>query len=260
MKRIWMAGAVAGGVLVMSATALAQSAPNAAAGAATPSAAPRERAEAREAEMEIRTVFLKDSEFHDMNDLQTDLRNTFHNLRIYAVPSDKAVTLEGTPDDVAKAQNLIAQLDKPRKQYRLTYRLTESDAGKRIGDQAYSLVAVAGEETVLKEGSRVPVSSGTVGTPTGAPGGTQIQYLDVGMDINATADAYGDGVRLQTKVKQSSLAEDKQSTALDDPIIRQTELEGTAVLMLGKPVALGSLDIPGSTRHQEVEVEVQAMP
>jgi hypothetical protein len=39
-----------------------------------------------------------------------------------------------------------------------------------------------------------------------------------------------------------------------DPVIRQTTLEGTSTLVLGKPLVLGSLDIPGSTRHQEVEV------
>jgi type II secretory pathway component GspD/PulD (secretin) len=247
---------LAGGVLVMSAVGLAQGAVSNLTGATSL----REQVEAQDAAKEIRTVFLKDTEQHDMNDLLTDLRNLFPALRIYEVSKQHAVSLGGNSEEISKAEKVITELDKPKKQYRLTYRLTESDGGKRIGDQAYSLMDVAGEEVVLKEGSRVPVSTGTAGTPTGAPGGTQIQYLDVGMNINATANGYGDGVRLQTKVEQSSLAEEKQGQVVDDPIIRQTTLEGTLTLVPGKPVVLGSLDIPGSTRHQEVEVEVETLP
>ncbi len=47
----------------------------------------------------------------------------------------------------------------------------------------------------------------------------------------------------------------KRSPASDaGPVIRQTTLEGTSTLVQGKPLVLGSLDVPGSTRHQEVEV------
>jgi hypothetical protein len=31
-------------------------------------------------------------------------------------------------------------------------------------------------------------------------------------------------------------------------------LEGMSTLAQGKPMVLGSLDIPGSTRHEEIEV------
>ena len=61
-------------------------------------------------------------------------------------------------------------------------------------------------------------------------------------------------MRLRTKVVQSSIAEDKSGVGTRDPVIRQTTLEGTSTLVQGKPLVLGSLDIPGSTRHQEVEV------
>jgi hypothetical protein len=53
---------------------------------------------------------------------------------------------------------------------------------------------------------------------------------------------------------QSSIAEDRSSVGTQDPIIRQTTLEGTSTLVQGKPLVLGSLDVPGTTRHQEVEV------
>ena len=67
-------------------------------------------------------------------------------------------------------------------------------------------------------------------------------------------DGYLDGVRLRTKVMQSSIAEERSSVGAPDPIIRQTTLEGTSTLVKSKTLVLGSLDVPGSTRQQEVEV------
>ncbi len=44
-----------------------------------------------------------------------------------------------------------------------------------------------------------------------------------------------------------------------DPVVRQTSVEGTAFLTAGKPVVLGSLDIPGSTRHLDVDVMMEVV-
>lgn len=245
-KQMWMTGVLTLGLLATSVVGLAQSASSAAGSAMSP----YDQAVAREAAMVVRTVYLKDTEQIDMMDLQTDLRNLFGSMKIYSIPGRGTISLEGSPEQVAKAETVIAELDKPRKQYRLMYRLTDSDAGKRIGDQAFSLVVFSGKETVLKQGSRVPVLEG----------GSQFVYRDVGMNITASVAEYGDGVKLQTKLEESSLSEEKQGAAANDPVIRQTDLEGTAVLVPGKPIVLGSLDVPGSTRHQQVEVEVQAVP
>jgi len=42
-----------------------------------------------------------------------------------------------------------------------------------------------------------------------------------------------------------------------DPIVRQTVMESTSFLTQGKPLMLGSVDIPGSTRHLDVEVVME---
>ena len=76
----------------------------------------------------------------------------------------------------------------------------------------------------------------------------------MGQEIEATLDGYLDGVRLRTKVVQSSIAEDKSGIGTQTPVIRQITLEGTSTLVQGKPLVLASLDVPGSSRHQEVEV------
>jgi hypothetical protein len=185
----------------------------------------------------------------DANELQTDLRNMLPKLKLYYVRSQSAISIRGSAEDIALAQKILSDLDKTKKIYRLTYTMTEKDDGKTIGVQHFAIIVASGSRTDLKQGSRVPI---TVNTSSSSG---EITYLDVGQDIEASLDGYFDGVRLRTKVVQSSVAEDKSGVGSQDhPVIRQTTLEGTSTLVQGKPLVLGSLDVAGSTRHQEVEV------
>jgi hypothetical protein len=167
------------------------------------------------------------------------------------VPSQSAFSIRASAEEIALAQKILADLDKTKKIYRLTYTMTERDGGKTIGVQHFSIIVASGSRTDFKQGSRVPISV----AKNAAPGSNiEITYIDVGQEIEASLDGYLDGVRLRTKVVQSSIAEDKSGVSTQDPVIRQTTLEGTSTLVQGKSLVLGSLDIPGSTRHQEVEV------
>ncbi|HTA87436.1 MAG TPA: hypothetical protein VK729_14280, partial [Silvibacterium sp.] len=44
-----------------------------------------------------------------------------------------------------------------------------------------------------------------------------------------------DGVKLNTQVEQSSIAEEKSGLGTQDPIVRQAKLEGTSILAADKP-------------------------
>jgi hypothetical protein len=184
---------------------------------------------------------------NDANELVTDLRNMLPKAKTYYVPSQSAISMRASAEDIALARKILADLDKTKKIYRLTYTMTERDGSKTVGLQHFSIIVASGSRTDFKQGSRVPVAV------SGAPN-SDITYLDLGQEIEASLDGYLDGVRLRTKVVQSSIAEDKSAADTRDPVIRQTTLEGTSTLVQGKPLVLGSLDIPGSTRHQEVEV------
>ena len=142
------------------------------------------------------------------------------------------------------------------KTYRVTYTLTETDGAKRIGTQHFTVVVVTGGKTTLKQGSKVPVSTGVYNAGTSGTQ-TQFTYLDVGLNIDASLEESVDGVRLNSKVEQSTIAE--SAIGPQDPIVRQTVLMGTSILTLGKPLVLGSLDVPGSTRHMDVEVVMEAV-
>lgn len=189
---------------------------------------------------------------HDAIDIVTDLRNMLPAAKVYYVQSQNAISMLGTPDDFLLAQKILSDMGRPRKLYRITYTITETDSGQRIGTRRVALVVVPGGKADLKQGSRVPIVTGSYDTGRSASN-NQVQYLDVGLNIEASLDGPSDDLRLHTKVEQSSVAEEKSEVGAEDPVIRQTSLEGTSALEQGKPLVLGSLDIPGSTRHEEIE-------
>jgi hypothetical protein len=207
-----------------------------------------------EAKQDIyQTIYLTNlTQQNDANELVTDLRNMLPNDKLYYVPSQSAISIRGSAADIALAQKILADMDKNKKIYRVTYTMTEKEGGKTIGVQHFSIIVASGSRTDLKQGSRVPIAVGTNSSSGGS--NSEIQYLDLGTEIQASLDGYLDGVRLRTKVVQSSIAEDKSGVGAQDPVIRQTTLEGTSTLVQGKPLVIGSLDVPGSTRQQEVEV------
>ena len=66
-------------------------------------------------------------------------------------------------------------------------------------------------------------------------------YLDLGQEIQASLDGYLDGVRLRTKVMQSSIAEERSSVGAQDAIIRQTSRVVFIGTVLNFSIATGLL-------------------
>jgi hypothetical protein len=126
------------------------------------------------------------------------------------------------------------------------------DGSKRIGAEHFSLVVMTGEMSILKQGSKAPIVTGSYDAGN-AKKETEVQYMDVGLSIVASLD----GEKLHTKVERSSFAEDKPVLGAQDPVIRQTVLDGLSNLSTDKVVVLGTLDVPGSSRHEEIEVAAE---
>jgi type II secretory pathway component GspD/PulD (secretin) len=188
-------------------------------------------------------------------DVVTAIRNELDSHdKVYFVRAQYALFVQGSPDQIALARKLIDALDRPRRTYRLTYTITEVDDGKRAGTQHYSMVLVSGQQTVMKQGSKIPVATGTVTENGSRATQTQFTYLDVGLNFNATLDESVNGVRLRSKAEQSSIGSRQSIAGIEEPVVRQTVLEGTSILTPGKPLILGSLDIPDSTRRMDIEV------
>jgi type II secretory pathway component GspD/PulD (secretin) len=204
----------------------------------------------------LRSFALKNAtQPNDGNEIQTALRNMLPSTtHIYFAMTQNTILVCAPPDLQAVAERVVRELDKPRSRYKITYTFTESDGGKRMGTQHFTMLVTAGQRMTVKEGSRVPIATGTY-TPGGASSvQTQFQYIDVGMNFDVTLSETAAGALLKTKVEQSSMV---QSSPPMQPVVRQLSFEGSPTLVAGKPAIVTSLDMPESTRHVDVEVVME---
>lgn len=193
----------------------------------------------------------------DGNEILVAIRNMISpSAKVNFVPSENAIIVRSSPDQLALVEKIIKDLDQPRKTYRLTYTFTEMDGSRSIGTQHFSMVVISGERTQLKQGSRVPLVTGSYDSGK-SEAQTQVTYVDVGLNFDVLLDESADAIRLRSKVEQSSVADQVSGVGPQDPVLRQTILQGTSFLTAGKPLVLGSLDIPGSTRRLDVAVVME---
>jgi type II secretory pathway component GspD/PulD (secretin) len=192
---------------------------------------------------------------NDENEIVVALRNMGDpQVKIYLVPSQNAITMRGTSEELTQAQKIISDLDRPKKTYRLTFTISEMDSGKRIGVQHFAMIMTSGQRAVAKQGSRVPLVTGST-----KEGSSQVTYVDIGLNFDATLSEAANGARLSSRVEQTGVAEERSGVGPQDPVVRQTTLDSTSFLQPGKPLVLGSLDIPGSTRHLDIDVMMEPM-
>jgi general secretion pathway protein D len=66
-------------------------------------------------EQAVRTFYLENaSQQTDLNDVVTALRNLLTNAKLYGVPSQNAIVMRATPDELLLAQKLVDDLDKAK--------------------------------------------------------------------------------------------------------------------------------------------------
>ena len=215
----------------------------------------------RNSPTETRTFYLaNETQQNDSNEIMVAMRNMLcPGVKIYLVASQNAVVVEAPSSQLVLAEKIIHDLDRPRKAYRLTYTITELDSGKAIGTEHLSMVVVNGQHTSVKEGDKIPIATGSYSDGNTTPNGVQTQftYLDVGMNFDATLNEVEGGAVLKSKVEQSSLGTPSTIAGVQEPVVRQTVLDGIAVLTLGKPVLLGSIDVPTTTRRFDIAVVLE---
>ena len=197
---------------------------------------------------------------NDANEIMVALRNMVNPVdKIYLLPSTNDIVVAAPPDQIALMGRLISELDVPKPTYRLTYTLIESDNGRRVGVQHFAMVVVTGQQVVMKQGDKIPILTGNFNKDSTTQQ-TEFTYIDVGMNIDATLDRFAGGLRLRSQVEQSSAVSPLPNSVAQDPVIRQSKLQGTSVLTPGKPQTVGSIDIVGSTRHIDIEVIAEPLP
>lgn len=203
-----------------------------------------------------RTFYLKNATGQNAaNDIQTTLRNMLPNERIYYAPSENALSIKGSAEDVATTEKILADIDRPQKTYRVTYTIGD---GQESGAQHFTLVLTPGSKTISKQGTRVPIMTGAYKEGEGASANTQFQYVDIGLTIEASVTGFGDGMRLYSKIEQTSIADEKSNVGIQDPVIKQSVLESQSAFTAGKPITIGSVDMPAG-KHMQVQATIEAV-
>jgi type II secretory pathway component GspD/PulD (secretin) len=199
------------------------------------------------------------TESNDASEIVSDLRNMLPHAHVMYLRSEDAISILGAPDELKLAHNILSDVDRTRKTWRLTYTITQTGTAQATSPQHVSLIVAAGQRADLKQGSRVPIVTGAT-APDASSTSTQVQYLDVGLNISADVNGSADSIQLHTKIEQSQVADEKSGSSPQDPVIHQTTLDVTSNLTPGKPTVLGTLDIPGDTRHEQIEVTAEPIP
>ena len=193
----------------------------------------------------IRTFYLTNlSQPNELQDLVNILRTLLDTQRLQQFPSQQAIVVRGTPDQIAMAEKLISDLDKSRPEVVVEVVIMQVQRNKlqNLGIQPPPSASVSvidnSSTTTSATGSNVGTGNGTVSTTTGGTPGT----------INLNTLSHLNATNFQVTIGSATayfLYTDSTSKILQQPQIRA--LDGQkASLKLGQrvPVATGSFQ-PG---------------
>jgi len=248
----------------------------------------------------------------DMQDVVTTIRTILEVTRIQVVPSQNAIIMKGTPDQIALAQKIIDDLDKAKPEVVIDIVVAQVSNSKtrQIGikppqtasvnlqglgtttsgttttpnaltlqslehlvegnfaltlDNATAQLLASGsdgrvmqnpkirttdnEKGSLKIIAKIPVATGSFGTPLGITGGaslgvnTQFTYQEVGVIMEITPHVHSDGeVTLKVSLELSSTSKNSDPIGgISQPIIDQDKIEQTLRLKDGEVNFLGGI-------------------
>jgi general secretion pathway protein D len=216
----------------------------------------------------VQTFYLSNTaQPNDLNDIQTALRNLLANAKLYGVPSQNAIVMRATPDELLLAQKLIDDLDKSRPEVVVDVALLEvnRDKTRNIGLQLPGSFGVA----LQPSNASTTTPSGTSGTSgtTSTTSSTQNLTLNTLSNLNATNFAITVGA-----ATANLMLSDSDTKVLQNPSIRATDGQ-KADLKIGSriPVATGSYQTGAATAivsslvntqftYLDVGVEIEITP
>ena len=209
----------------------------------------------------------------EIQDVVNGLRTILEFTRVQPVPALPGVVARGSAEQIAAADRMIADIDRPRnnpatnvaaENYRLDFTLTELDAGKKTATHSYTIIVQRARnfedsrKTSFRSGSRVPIATGSFQPGVGGAGAkivnTQFNYQDVGVNMDCRLYGPDDDLTLNGNIELSNVAATVDIGGLSQPVIRQARSEFIVAVAPGKPATVAGLDSVESTRRVDVEV------
>jgi general secretion pathway protein D len=250
----------------------------------------------------------------DLQDIVNAIRTVLEVQRIQQIPSQSAIVIKGTPDQLALASKMIDDIDKskpevivdvvvaqvrrdklrdlgitPPQNFKVALQgvgstgtgtgTTGSTGGLNFNDlqhlnstnyavsidpvtvtavlsdgstkimQNPKIRATDNEKATLLIGDKIPITTGSFGTPTGLGAGvgslgvnTQFTYTDVGVKMEITPRVHPDGqVSLKLSMEISNVSNQVSVGGITQPIISTRKIEQTIRLMDGETNLLGGI-------------------
>ncbi|HWZ45984.1 MAG TPA: cohesin domain-containing protein [Candidatus Saccharimonadales bacterium] len=254
----------------------------------------------------------------DLQDVVNTIRTILEVQRIQQIPSQNAIVVRGTPDQLVLAQKMIDDIDKSKPEVIVEVLVAQvrRDKVRQLGivPPAHAMVSLLGSNTTpatpggttppatgtgaglnfntlqhlnstnysvtidsvtaqaifsdnntkilqnpqiragdgvkasLKIGDRIPVATGSFGTPVGIAGvgnlgvNTQFQYIDVGVNIDLTPHVHPDGeISLKVVLDISSQTGTASLGNITQPIISQRKVDQEIRLRDGEVNLLGGI-------------------
>ncbi len=191
-------------------------------------------------EQAVQTFYLSNAwQQNDLNDVQTALRNVLPNAKVYGVPSQNAIVMRASPDELTLAQKVINDLDKARPEVVVDIAVMEVDKDKlrNIGLSWPGSISFALQPPT----SSTSTSSSTTNTGTS----TTASSLTLNNLANLNANSFAVTVSAATA---NLLMSDSDTKILQNPRIRSTDSQ-KATMKIGSriPIATGSYQTGAAT-------------
>jgi hypothetical protein len=135
--------------------------------------------------------------------------------------------------------------------FRLEYTITEMDGAKKLSSRSYTLQVEDRRKGTMRVGTRVPITTG----------GSQFQYMDVGVNLDATASTVdATNIRLETTADITSIIAPEGAAAAASqrpPVTRSCRDYVSTIIPLDKTVTLTTQDDPSYNTSMQVQVLVK---
>src|SRR5579864_7709148 len=171
----------------------------------------------------------------DLQDMVNAIRTVLEVQRIQQIPSQSAIVIKGTPDQLALASKMIDDIDKSKPEVIVDVVVAQvrRDKLRNLG------ITPPQNMTVALQGTNTTSSTGSGGTGTTTSSSGPINFNDL-QHLNSTNYA----VTIDS-VKPIALFNDTDTKIMQNPKIRATDAEKATLTIADKiPIATGSFGTP----------------
>src|SRR5271157_1893132 len=218
-------------------------------------------------EQAVQTFYLSNAwQQSDLTDVNTAIRNLMPNVKAFGVPSQNAIVVRGTPDELLLVQKLINDLDKARPEVVVDIAVLEVSKNweRTLGIAWPSSVGVSLQQ---------PSTTGSTSTSGSSSGSSSVASAAAGLTLYNLAHLKATDFAVTVgSATANLLLTDANTKILQNPRIRATDGQKATMKIGSKiPIATGSYQTGAATalvsslvntqfQYQDVGVNIEMTP